>query len=82
MWQRNTVGHSNYQHGGEGYWEEDTRETRSYNTETNQTNTETARTPGTIKESSMTRKWVHNLSKTPHTEDQQKVLARGPLILL
>ena len=44
----------------------------------NQTNTETARTPGTIKESSMTRKWVHNLSKTPFTEDQQKVLARGP----
>ena len=54
--QRNTGGHSNYQHGREGYWEEDTRETRSYNTETNQTNTETARTPGTIKESSMTRK--------------------------
>ena len=26
----------------------------------------------------MTRKWVHNLSKTPLTEDQQKVLARGP----
>ena len=78
MWQRNTGSHSNYQHGGEGYWEEDTREIRSYNTETNQTNTETARTPGTIKESSMTRKWVHNLSKTPLTEDQQKVLARGP----
>ena len=78
MCQRNTGGHSNYQHGGEGYWEEDTRETRSYNTETNQTNTETARTPGTIKESSMTRKWVHNLSQTPLTEDQQTDLARGP----
>ena len=26
----------------------------------------------------MTRKLVHNLSKTPVTEDQQKVLARGP----
>ena len=35
-----------------------------------QTNTETARAPSTIKESSMTRKWVHNLSKTPLTEDQ------------
>ena len=78
LWQRNIGGHSNYQHGGEGYWEEDTRETRSHNTETNQINTETARTAGTIKESSMTRKWVHNLSKTPLTEDQEKVLARGP----
>ena len=78
LWQRITGGRSNYQHGREGYWEEDTRETRSYNTETNQTNTETARTPGTIKESSMTRKWVHNLSKTPLTDDQQKVLAGGP----
>ena len=78
LWQRNTGGCSNYQHGREGYWEEDTRETRSYNTETNQTNTERARIPGTIKESSMTRKWVHNLSKMPLTEDQQNVLARGP----
>ena len=26
----------------------------------------------------MTGKWVHNLSKTPITGDQQKVLARGP----
>ena len=26
----------------------------------------------------MDRKWVHNLSKTPLTEDQEKVLARGP----
>ena len=66
------VATGNYQNFGEGYWEEDARETRSYNTETNQTNTETDRTPGTIKESSMTRKWVHNLSKTPLTEDQQK----------
>ena len=78
LWQRNTGGHSNYQYGGEGYLEEVTRETRYYNTETNQTNTETASTPGTIKESSMTRKWVQNLSKTPLTEDQQNILARGP----
>ena len=31
-----------------------------------------------IKEGGMDRKWVHNLSKTPLTEDQEKVLARGP----
>ena len=26
----------------------------------------------------MGKKWVHNLSQTPLTEDQEKVLARGP----
>ena len=78
--QRNTGDHSNYHHGSKGYQKEDTRgtrETRSHNTETNQaTNIELATT--TTREPPKTRKWVHNLSKTPLTEDQQKVLARSP----
>ena len=79
MWQRNTGGHSNYQHGREGYQEEDIRETRSHNTEINQTtNIETVTTPATIRESPKTRKWVHNMSKTPLAEDQQNVLASSP----
>ena len=45
LWQRNTGGHSNYQHGGKGYQEEDTGKT----TETNQTNIETTRPPATNK---------------------------------
>ena len=32
----------------------------------------------TSKEKEGYRKWVYNLSKTPLTKDQEKVLARGP----
>ena len=71
LWQRNTGGCSNFQHGGKRYWEEDTEKF----TRTNQTNNETARPPSTNKEACMTRKWVHNLSKTPLTEDQQKSIS-------
>ena len=36
------------------------------------------RSPPKNKEGCMGRKWVHNLSKTPLTEDQEEVLATGP----
>ena len=43
LWQRNTGGCPNYQHGREGHdWVEDTRETTAHNSEINQvTNTDT-----------------------------------------
>ena len=81
MCHKNTGGHSNYQHGEEGDDRvEDTRETTACNIEINQTtNTDIATTTSvTTREAPKTRKWVHNLSKTPLTEDQEKVLARGP----
>ena len=83
MWQKNTGGHSNYQHGGEGHDQvEDERKTAN-NIETNQvTNTDTAPaipvTPRETLTNTKTRKWLHNLSKTLLTEDQEKVLAQGP----
>ena len=78
LWQKNTGGHSNYQHGGEGHdWVEDTRKTTANNIETNHViNTDT--TPAIPVTPRETRKCVHNLSKTPLTEDQEKVLAWGP----
>ena len=81
--QRNTGGCSNYQHGSTGHWEEDTRDT-SLNNEnpideaTNIETTQTTTTTTTSRVTSNTNKWVHNLSKTPLSKDQEKVLARGP----
>ena len=82
LWQRNTGGLSNYQHGGND-WEVDTRETplnnenltdEATNIETTQATTTTTTTRATTNNN----KWVHNLSKTPLLKDQEKVLARGP----
>ena len=82
MWQRKTGGHSNFQHGGT-YWEEDTKDT-SLNHEnlideaTNIETTQTTTTTTTSRATTNNNKWVHNLSKTPLSKDQEKVLARGP----
>ena len=82
MWQKNTGGCPNYQHGREGHdWVEDTRKTTAINNETNPvTNTDIvpAIQVAPRETHTKTRKWVHNLSKTPLTEDQEKVLAQGP----
>ena len=82
LWQRNTGGHSNYQHGGT-YQEEDTRDTylNNENLIDEATNIETTQTTTTTTTSRVTtnnNKWIHNLSKTPLLKDQEKVLARGP----
>ena len=76
MWQRNTGGCSNFQHGSKGYWEENTD--KEDLTRNNLNNKAKDRSPPKNKEGCMGRKWVHNLSKTPLNEDQEKVLARGP----
>ena len=82
LWQRNTGGCSNYQNGSID-WEEDTRETplnngnlidKATNIETTQATTTTTTTRATTNNN----KWVHNLSKTPLSKDQEEVLARGP----
>ena len=78
LWQRNTGGHSNFQHGSKA-WEESNKEngeerplgTNSHLIERNEDSSAS-------KEKEGYRKWVYNLSKTPLTEDQEKVLARGP----
>ena len=82
LWQRNTGGRSNYQHGSSD-WEEDTRETPLNNENftdeaTNIETTQTTTTTTTTRAATNNNKWVHNLSKTPLSKDQEKVLARGP----
>ena len=76
LWQRNTGGHSNFQRGSRGHWEDDTDKDDLIRNNLN--NKAKDRSPPKNKEECMGRKWVHNLSKTPLTEDQEKVLARGP----
>ena len=78
LWQRNTGGHSNFQHGGKGHWEDDTDKDKEDLIRNNLNNKAKDRSPPKNKEGCMGRKWVHNLSITPLTEDQEKVLARGP----
>ena len=79
LWQRNTGGHSNYQHGSI-YWEEDRRDTslNNENPMNEATNIETTTTTTTSRATSNNIKWVHNLFKTLLLKDQEKVLARGP----
>ena len=78
LWQRNTGGHSNFQHGSKGHWEDDTDKDKEDLIRNNLNNKAKDRSPPMNKEGCMGRKWAHNLSKTPLTEDQEKVLARGP----
>ena len=78
LWQRNTGGRSNFQHGSK------TREeTNKENGEESPIGTisnpvERSQDSSTSKEKEEYRKWVYNLSKTPLTKDQKKALARGP----
>ena len=77
LWQKTTGGCPNYQHGRDGYDQsEDTRHNAS-TFENNETNPDTV-TSTPRQNHTHTKKWVHNLSKTPLTEEQEKVLARGP----
>ena len=82
LWQRNTGGCSNYQHGSTD-WEGDTRDTTLNNENlideaTYIETTETTTTTRTSRATSNNNKWVHNLSKAPLSKDQENVLARGP----
>ena len=83
LWQRNTGGHSNFQHGGR-YQEDNLDKGKEKGKEVptennpNPNNRAKDRSPPKDKRGWMDRKWVHNLSKTPLTEYQEKVLARGP----
>ena len=78
LWQRNTGGRSNFQHSSK-YQEDSNKEKEKEVPVENNSNlnnkTQESLPP---KDKGGYRKWVHNLSKTPLTEDQEKVLARGP----
>ena len=68
LWQRNTGGCSNFQHGGR-YWEDNTDKEKEVSTDSNPNNRAKDRSPPKDKGGCMDRKWVPNLSKTPLTED-------------
>ena len=70
LWQKNTSGHSNTLNGWGGY--------HSTGTEVNSETTSEATTPEVTSENHNKVKWVHNLSKTPLTDKQEKALAHGP----
>ena len=82
LWQRNTGGCSNLQHGrrGEGSPEnnskQDQQKKRKSNTENNTSVNITQQQQQQVK------KWVNSLSNTPLTDAQEKVLAHGSQILL
>ena len=78
LWQRKTGGRS-YQHGGKGLREEDTSKSNTNIQPTDENITRsTDGTSTTSRGENHNRKWVHNLTKTPLTEDQTRVLSRGP----
>ena len=78
LWQRNTGGHSNFQHGAKYREDSNKEKDKEVPIEINSNPNNKAQESLTSKDEGGYRKWVHNLSKTPLTEDQEKVLARGP----
>ena len=78
LWQRNTGGHSNFQHGGKAQEESNKENGEERPLRTNLNPIERTQDSSASKEKEGYRRWVYNLSKTPLTEDQEKVLARGP----
>ena len=81
LWQKNTGGHSNTQSGWGGYHATGTEVTSpEENLEATPETTPEATTWDVTSEvtSGTHNKWVHNLSKTPLTEVQEKALAHGP----
>ena len=78
LWQRNTGGRSNFQHGSKVLEESNKENGEERPIGTNSNPIEKTQDSSSSKEKEGYRKWVYNLSKTPLTEDQEKVLARGP----
>ena len=78
LWQRNIGGCSNFQHGGKYREDSNKEKDKEVPIEINSNQNNKAQESLTSKDEGGYRKWVHNLSKTPLTEDQEKVLARGP----
>ena len=78
LWQRNTGCHSNFQHGGKYQEDSNKEKEKEVPIENNSNPNSKAQDNLPPKDKGGYRKWVHNLSKTPLTEDQEKVLARGP----
>ena len=78
LWQRNKGGCSNFQHGGKAQEESNKENGEERPLRTNSNPIERTQDSSASKEKEGYRKWVYNLSKTPLTEDQEKVLARGP----
>ena len=77
LWQRNTGGRSNFQHGSKD-WEESNKENeKELPTENNSNLNKKAQDSLPPKDKGGYRKWVHNLSITSLTEDQEKVLVWG-----
>ena len=80
LWQRNTGGYSNLQHGrrGEGSPEnnskQDQEKKRKSSTENNTSVIDTQQQ----QQQQQVKKWVYNLTNTPLTDAQEKVLAHGP----
>ena len=69
MWQRDTGGHPNIKHGGDGY---------GHSNNISEDITTTSETSPSQNQKLNIKKWVHNQSKTPLTEAQEKVLTHGP----
>ena len=78
LWQRNTGGHSSFQHGGKTREESNKENGEERPIGTNSNPIEKTQDSSSSMGKEGYRKWVYNLSKTPLTEDQEKVLARGP----
>ena len=80
LWQKNTGSHTNIQHGRGGYdWSSFTSEDTEVNSsEDTTTTTTTSETTSRQTQTHSRKKWVHNLSKPPLKEAQEKVLSHGP----
>ena len=76
MWQKNTGGHPNIQNGRDGYNQSNGTEVTS--TEDLPIATTTPEVTATTTVNNNRVKWVHNLSRTPLTDAQEKALAHGP----
>ena len=79
LWQRNTGGHSNLQHGGRGGGSienssEQDQEKKDRSNPENSTSVKNTQ----LKQQQQVKKWAHNLSNNTLTEAQEKVLAHGP----
>ena len=80
LWQRNTGGCSNLQHGGRGEGspennsKQDQEKKRKSYTENNTSVNDTQQQ----QQQQQVKKWVYNLSNTPLTDVQENVLAHGP----
>ena len=72
MWQKNTGGHPNIQHGRGGY------DCSNYITDGSEYTMPTLEETSSHTQEHNTKKWVHNLSKTPLTEAWEKALTHGP----